>query len=292
MDHSDALELGTHAVVLDGILQCYHVAGAGPVCVIHPGGPGIEWESMKMPALEARLTTVYVEPIGTGASGRLTDHPNGYTIDRYSHCVHGLIEHLGLPKVHFLGHSHGGFVAQRYALEHPERLASIILYDSAPAAGAELFAEATRNIEEFALRRTDQPGAQSALRAWTALGSVSDDEGTTATLRQLLPAFFADYWDREQEFGQWRAAIRCAYVSSGSSPFDNSNGLGLIKSPTLVIVGRYDFICGLRWARELHNGIAGAELLILDNSGHLGHLEEPDTFLNAVVAFTRSTQRN
>jgi pimeloyl-ACP methyl ester carboxylesterase len=50
--------------------------------------------------------------------------------------------------------------------------------------------------------------------------------------------------------------------------------------------------CGLRWAQDLHNGIAGAELLILDNSGHLGHLEEPDTFLNAVVAFTRSTQRN
>ena len=130
------------------------------------------------------------------------------------------------------------------------------------------------------------------MQAWRALGSVSDDEGTTTTLRQLLPAFFADYWDREQEFGQWRAAIRCAYVSSGSSPFDNGNGLGSIKSPTLVIVGRYDFICGLRWARDLHNGIAGAELLILDNSGHLGHLEEPDTFLNAVVAFTRRTQRN
>jgi proline iminopeptidase len=115
-------------------------------------------------------------------------------------------------------------------------------------------------------------------------------KGQRQRLRRLLPAFFADYWDREQEFAQWRAAIRCAYVSSGSSPFDNGNGLGSIKSPTLVIVGRYDFICGLRWARDLHNGIAGAELLILGNSGHLGHLEEPDTFLNAVVAFTRSAR--
>ena len=57
------------------------------------------------------------------------------------------------------------------------------------------------------------------------LGSVSNDEATTAMLRQLLPAFFADYWGREQELERWCAAVRCAYVSSGSSSFDNNNGL-------------------------------------------------------------------
>jgi proline iminopeptidase len=286
MDHVDALAPGAHAVVLDGTLQRYHVFGSGPVCIVHSGGPGIEWEASRMPAIEADLTTIYVEPIGTGGSGRLTDHPNGYSIDRYSHCVHELIKYLRVPRVHFLGHSHGGFVAQRYALEHPERLASMILYDSAPAAGAELFAEATRNIEAFAVRNSHRPVAQSALEAWRKLGSVSTDEATTAALRQLLPAFFASYWDREQELERWCAAVRCAYVSSGSSHFDNSNGLSSIKIPTLVIVGRHDVICGPRWAQVLHEGIAGSVLVILENSGHLGHLEEPDTFANAVVTFT------
>lgn len=290
MDHVDALAPGAHAVVLGGTLQRYHVSGKGPVCIVHSGGPGIEWEALRMPAIEADLTTIYVEPIGTGGSGRLADHPNGYSIDRYSHAVSGLIEHLGVPRVHFLGHSHGGFVAQRYALEHPERLASIILYDSAPTAGAELFAEATRNIEAFAVRNSHRPGAQSALEAWSKLGSVSNDEATTATLRQLLPAFFADYWGREQELERWCAAVRCAYVSSGSSHFDNSNGLSSIKIPTLVIVGRHDFICGPRWAKVLHEGIAGSVLVILENSGHLGHLEEPDTFANAIAIFTGKLQ--
>jgi proline iminopeptidase len=181
-----------------------------------------------------------------------------------------------------------GFVAQRYALEHPERLASVILYDSAPAAGAELFVEATRNIEAFALRNSHRPGALSALEAWRTLGSVSNDEATTATLRQLLPPFFADYWGQEQELEleRWCAAVRCAYVSSGSSGFDNNNGLSSIKIPMLVIVGRHDFICGLRWAQALHQGIAGPELVILEDRGHLGHLEEPDTFANAIVTFT------
>jgi proline iminopeptidase len=287
MDHVDTLAPGAHAAVLGGMRQRYHVFGAGPVCIVHSGGPGIEWEALRMPAIETDLTTVYVEPIGTGESGRLTDHPNGYTIDRYSECVHRLIEHLGVPQVHFLGHSHGGFVAQRYALEHPERLTSIILYDSAPAAGAELSAEATRNIEAFAARSSHRPAAQTALRAWRALGGVSNDETTTATLRQLLPAFFADYWGREQELEPWRSAVRCAYVSSGNSLFDNNSGIGSIRIPALVIVGRHDFICGLRWAEALHAGIAGSKLVILENSGHLGHLEEPDTFANAIVTFTR-----
>ena len=121
-------------------------------------------------------------------------HPNGYSIDRYSHCCQGLIEYLGVPQVHLLG-----FVAQRSALEHPERLASGILYDSAPAAGAGLFAEATRNIEAFAVRNSHRLGAQSALEAWRTLGTASNDEATNAKLRQLLPAFFANYWGREQE---------------------------------------------------------------------------------------------
>lgn len=46
--------------------QRYHVFGTGPVCIVHPGGPGIEWEALRMPAIEADLTTIYVEPIGAG----------------------------------------------------------------------------------------------------------------------------------------------------------------------------------------------------------------------------------
>jgi pimeloyl-ACP methyl ester carboxylesterase len=131
------------------VRQRYHVAGAGPVCIVHSGGPGVAWEYLRMAAVEAELTTVYVEPVGTGESGRLPDHPRGYTVDRYSQFLHGIIEHLGLPKVHLLGHSHGGLVAQRYALERSDRLVGMILYDSAPAAGSELFAEATRNLGTF-----------------------------------------------------------------------------------------------------------------------------------------------
>jgi proline iminopeptidase len=59
------------ALSVDGIRQVYHVAGRGPVCVAHSGGPGIHWAYLRSPELEERFTMVYLEPVGTGESGRL-----------------------------------------------------------------------------------------------------------------------------------------------------------------------------------------------------------------------------
>ncbi|WP_319943582.1 alpha/beta fold hydrolase [Nocardia aurantia] len=51
--------------------------------------------------------------------------------------------------------------------------------------------------------------------------------------------------------------------------------------PTLVIVGRHDVIRGPRWAWELHELIPDSRLIILENSGHTGPLEEPRRFADA-----------
>ncbi|MGY5046524.1 alpha/beta fold hydrolase [Streptomyces sp. 900105755] len=131
------LSPGTHSFALGGITQRYHVYGTGPVCVAHPGGPGLFWDYLRMPALEEHLTMVYVEPIGTGGSGRLPSHPHGYTYDRYSRFLQVLINRLHLPEVHLLGHGHGAQVAAHHALYRPERLAGVILCEGEPARAAE-----------------------------------------------------------------------------------------------------------------------------------------------------------
>lgn len=47
----------------DGIEQRYHVHGAGPVCVVHPGGPGLSWDHMRLPGLESSNTMVRWCPV-------------------------------------------------------------------------------------------------------------------------------------------------------------------------------------------------------------------------------------
>ncbi|GAB3208709.1 alpha/beta fold hydrolase [Nocardia tengchongensis] len=289
-----ALAPGAHAFDSDGITQRYHVSGSGPVCLAHPGGPGIHWEYLRMPELEEHLTMVYVEALGTGESGRLPTHPNGYTRERYSIALQQIIDHLGVPKVYLLGHSHGAFVAAHHAIHRPAGLAGIILYEGAPVTGPEHGAEATRRLQEFAAAHADRPGLSDVLAAFGAMQDISTDAQTLAVARGVLPSYFADYWGNELRWAPVRDAVRANYISGldaiGSPELiDDRADLPKVTVPALVLVGRFDVICGPRWGQELHDLIPGSRLVILENSGHLGHLEEPERFTDAVRNFVLST---
>ncbi|MFA7763497.1 alpha/beta fold hydrolase [Streptomyces sp. NRRL S-448] len=143
---SGPLAEGVHTLQLPDIALRYHVHGTGPVCLAHPGGPGIEGEYLRAPELEQHLTMVYVEPAGTGGSTRLATHPHGYTRELHSRHLAALIAHLPVHRVHLLGHSYGGFVAQYHAVHRPERIAGVVLYESAPVTGPEHGEEIARQM--------------------------------------------------------------------------------------------------------------------------------------------------
>ena len=285
------LAKGVHTFEVDGRVLSYEVHGSGPVCVAHAGGPGIFANYLRAPELERHLTMVYLDPVGTGGSERLATHPYGYTRARYSEDLAALIEHLQVPRVHLLGHSHGGFIAQYHAIHHPERLAGIVLYESAPVTGPEFGAEATRVMGEVAARHAGRPGLDEAIAALQEDPEFNDDESHTRIARAILPLYLADYWADERGWTEAQAAMRAAYVSTLDKPdgepdhVDDRAALGELKLPTLVVVGRYDFICGMRWGEELHTLIPNARLLVLENSGHFGHLEEPERFAREVAVF-------
>ncbi|GGJ38693.1 alpha/beta fold hydrolase [Streptomyces brasiliensis] len=196
-DPGSPLSPGTHTIAVPHgtalIDQRYHVAGSGPVCLAHSGGPGIGWEYLRMPELERSMTMVYIEPVGTGASGRLAE-PRDYNLATYTQFLHAVIEHLALPDIVLLGHSHGGFVAQRYALDHPERVASLILYDTSPVTGESFWSAAVTDLERFAQRHVaDHPEVATYVAGLTTRLDRYDDEGKTAVLRTIAPAYFHDY---------------------------------------------------------------------------------------------------
>jgi proline iminopeptidase len=236
---------------------------------------------------------VYIEPVGTGASGRQPD-PRAYNLATYTHFLHAVIEHLAVPAVALLGHSHGGFVAQRYALDRPERVASLILYDTSPVTDEDFWSDAVANMELFAKRHVaEHPEVATYVAELTTSFDQLTDDDATAVLRSFLPAYFFDYWGREEEFGPARRALR-AYVGPAGGegpPFDVRDELSALDAPTLVLVGDADFICGPRWARMLHEGVPGARLVVLHETGHMGHVESPEPFAEAVAGFVTSAAR-
>ncbi len=281
-----AIESGDHSFDVDGHAVAYHVAGTGPVCVVHPGGPGVEWTYLRMPEVERFLTLVYLEPVGTGASGRLP-RPNDYSYARYAADVDALREQLGLEKVCLLGHSHGGLVALTYAVEHPERLSALIVYGSTAALDGEWNRAMNAEIEaHFA----QQPFAADARAAVGAFYGAEDDEAATAAFRRWTPMMFDD-WESE------RAAIepQLAGLHVWAGParyrgpvFDVSARLGVIHAPTLVITGDHDYAMPPPTAERVHRGIAGSELVVMERSGHMAHLEHPAEFAAAIERFARA----
>ncbi|MEU7612983.1 alpha/beta hydrolase [Micromonospora sp. NPDC049204] len=280
-----ALAPGAHTFLVDGVRQVYHVAGTGPVCVAHSGGPGIEWAYLRTPRLEEHFTMVYVEPVGTGASGRLDD-PADYRLDTYVRFLDAVVQHLGAPRVYLLGHSHGGFVVQRYALAHPDRVAGLALYDTSPVTGAEFWAEAMAGLAAYPQRHPDRPEAAAVPAAFGQIGAATDDESLATALRAALPVYFADFWGRQDEFAPFQAAVRISLAPASAqdpTPFDVRENLAEIAVPVVVIVGAYDFICPPRRAEELHAGLKDSRLVLLEQSGHFAHIEQPAEFTEAVV---------
>src|SRR3989442_279830 len=289
---SPELSPGAHRVAIAGAEIAYHVAGKGPLVFVHPGGPGIEWEFVRMPRLEKFATVVYIEPIGTGASDRLQD-PRGFTMDRYVGDVEGLRAHLGIEKFVLLGHSHGGFVAQSYALAHPDHLRGLILYDTSPTTGEEWMKDVMANLQGF----KDDPGSADATDALAHETSATTDEEITAIFRREMPLYFAAWSSRAREFEPYRARVRLTVapgkVTDSSAPnqvgvapvLELRERLGTITVPTLVIVGKRDFVTSEKFGRMLHEGIHGSRLLILERSGHMGHIEEPAAFSQGIRSF-------
>jgi proline iminopeptidase len=65
--------------------------------------------------------------------------------------------------------------------------------------------------------------------------------------------------------------------------------LGEISAPTLILVGQDDFVCPPSRARIMHEGIPNSELVVLEESGHFAHAEEPEAFFEAVRGWLRRT---
>ncbi|SNY26123.1 alpha/beta fold hydrolase [Paractinoplanes atraurantiacus] len=262
----------THSFVLGGTRQVYHVEGRGPVMIAHSGGPGVEYTYLRSAKLEEHFTMVYVEPIGTGDS---QPFPEGATyVDTYVDHLHSIVERLDVPQVYLLGHSHGGVVAQRFAVRHPGRVAGLALYSSTPVTDPDFWAAARAEAAAYPVHF---PYVDEAMTVAAAFGSE------TASMREVLPIYFADYWGRRAEFEPLRDGLRTWTVEFDSKEVDYRPDLPSITAPTVVLTGRHDFICGPRWARMLHEGIAGSRLVILEHSGHFAQIEEPEAFLEAVT---------
>jgi proline iminopeptidase len=280
---------GTHCLTVDGVVQRYHVHGTGPLCIVHPGGPGLSWGYLRLPDLESSNTMVYVEPIGTGESGRLPE-TDRYTLARYAFHLRAIVDAVGGRDTALLGHAHGGSVLQQYLTMYPDSVRAVVLVCSTPVGNEEVIRETEDNLSRFAEQHADHGEATDVAAAYLDVLTATDDHTLTHALRRLFPAYFRDYWESRAHasYFKLRSDITAWADPSNRGGFERTDfrdRLARVRTPALVLCGAWDPIIGPRWSRALEVSLPESRLVQLPGSAHMPHLEEPAAFGRIVTQF-------
>jgi proline iminopeptidase len=253
------------AVVVGGVSQVYRVAGDGPVCLVHAGRPGVVSDYLRMPALEQGLTMVYVDGAGPGGSGPVP--AADYSPPQYGDFVRSVLDDIGAPTAYFLGHARGGTVALQLAIDSPDRLDGLILYDTAPLWSPRWYDAAVEEMASFLRCRPSRP------------------EPAPRSLTMVVEAYLADRRRRQNKLADRPGAGLAVDANRLPVDWDVRGLLHSIDVPALVVVGSNDFVCPPRFAYGMCAALPDAWLCELGTSGHFGHNDQPRQFKAAVLDF-------
>jgi len=245
-------------------LNVEEVGSGFPLIVLH-GGPGLD-HSMFRPYLDPlgdEYRLLYVDERGQGRSQRVD--PATLSLEVFARDVDLLAESLELDGFALLGHSFGAIIATYHATELGTAGAYVL--SGGGDSSAALDADVTASLE--ALGDNGKAIAQS----W-------EDEKTVETDAQLMQLL------RDQS-----PEVLRHFANAGYGDFDYRPKLKNVDKPTLIIVGEYDPTTTPRAARVLHDGIAGSELHVVPDAGHLSFVEQPDDYLAAVRGFLGRTAK-
>ena len=188
------------------------------------------------------------------------------SVEQFAQDVIDIVDHLNIDKFAYVGLSLGGAIGQMLAIKYPERVERLILCCTASKFGEPAFwnDRAGKVLED---------GMEAILEAtksrWYNPGTAEADQFAQSLLDELLT------------FNPVGYANTCKAVAN----FDVRAQLSEIKCPTLAIAGTEDLSTPIAVMQELVNGIPNAELIAVKGAAHIGNVEKPEEFKNAILNF-------
>jgi proline iminopeptidase len=295
-----------------GVLIYYKIIGRGAPLVIVHGGPGASHDYFLpyLLPLARHNKLVFIDERGSGKSQKLDD-PAGYTVENMVEDVEAVRQGLVLGKISLLGHSYGGVLAQAYALKYQNNLTHLILCSTFPSTAQmnQVFVKMKEKMSPELRARID------ALEKAGLFGHGKDYEKNRYTNDYMVAAWGEGYFPYlygnkpdpnydpiAQGVTAWDL-YREMWGSNGEFVIDGNlksveyvDRLPGIRVPTLIMAGDHDE-CDPSLSREMHEKIAGSQLVILPNSGHMTFMDQQGIFNASVIDFLhpnlqkRSTQK-
>jgi 2-hydroxy-6-oxo-6-(2'-carboxyphenyl)-hexa-2,4-dienoate hydrolase len=287
-----------------GIRTCYYEQGEGEtLLLVHGGQPSsadynaLQWH-MNFASLAENYRVIALDRIGQGCTdnpANLDDYENYYSLV-IEHLL-GFMDELAIKQAHLVGHSQGGWPVTRIAIDHPERVQSLVVVDSTMI-GPALDASQAVKFYMYLQNELHPPDGETAesirrgMEMFTYAGANVTDEWVERTLE------FAQT-EKYQAARKWFLAN---YMSPAHPTYRKLKEelwadleAGKLEVPTLIIWGREDPEGSYESGKQIAAGIraAGSDVTFhtFEKTGHVAYLEHPEDFNQLVTGFIRDTQK-
>ena len=255
----------------NGARIAFEVDGTGePVVLIHAGVADLRMWDDQVAALRDSYRVIRYDTRGFGRTETdAVEFSNRADIA-------ALLDHLGEASAHVVGLSRGGRIALDFAIEHPERVRSLVV-----AAGGIGGYESPDEADESTFA---QPDAWQEARDWESLSDWetaywADGPGQPAdrvdpAIRAKVHDWILTNYQAEKEEGQ-------------PQPLDPPavGRLGELRAPLIVMLGTLDDPGTSESMRHLADAVPGARLEVFEGSAHMLNLEQPDRFNALLLEF-------
>jgi pimeloyl-ACP methyl ester carboxylesterase len=247
---------------------------AEPLVLIHGTSASLHtWEGWAK-ALSARHRVISLDLPGFGLTGPSASAD--YRGDTYARFVLELMDQLKVQRFAIAGNSLGGEVAWRTALLAPQRVTKLILVD---AAGPDFKSDSVP-IGFLAARVP----VLNRLFDWVLPRSmvVASLHNVYGDPSRVDDALVDRYYQLTLREGNRRALVQRLQQNQRGQDAERIREL---KLPTLILWGGRDRLVPLSVAQQFKRDIAGSELVVFDDLGHVPHEEAPARTVVPVQAF-------
>ena len=206
---------------------------------------------------------------GWGASTRIDSASYGYPaqIER----LHQFLAQLGITRFHLMGHSMGGGISARYAAQYPAQVITLGL----------MAAHGIVEPEQSELVRCIEKGDN-----WLVVSSRPGFDRLMNNLfvkRPFMPGTVLKYLAQVMASGSAKTQQIFTEIQANEPPL--AELLSQIKAPVFIVWGDQDKLIHVSAAEIFHQGIAGSEMLIMKQTGHMPLMENVKQCSTAYLTF-------
>ena len=259
---------------IDGTTVSYRLYGCGePVVALHStAGSGGQWERLGL-GISRKFRLMAPDLYGHGHTGSWHGR-QAFSLSREAALVRAVMEQFSQP-VHLVGHSYGGAVALRLALEQPERFRSLTLIEP---------------VSIHLLKRGDHRDR----RLYAEIDDVAEEvaRGVFTGHHDAAMRRFIDYWNgngawermRERSRGELRglAGTTLLEFNAISNDLTPLAAYRRIDLPTLLIRGRETRSVAARITDLLAANMRDVSLVVVEGAGHMLPLTHSE-LVNAAI---------